>query len=197
MSDAEANKVLLRELKNSSSIIIPEALQKQLCSALESCSSQRDIASAKPVVSQLFKFYRDTNMLKLITQLHFSTAAEAFSSEENLLSLASAALSCAKEQLEAAVTTGTVIAYIGICELFSRMQMQRPDLKSICLLQLELFDKLDDFETEDVFESNVVKKSMLGSLQQQNKSHIFASRMSTSCSVDQAYPAIKSPSFRN
>ena len=56
-------------------------------------------------------------MVKLITPLHFRTAAEAFSSEENLVQLASSALNCAKEAQEAAVTTGTVIAYIGLCEL--------------------------------------------------------------------------------
>ena len=69
-------------------------------------------------------------------------------------------------------------------------------MKSVCLLQLELFDKLDDFETEEVFESNVVKKSAVGALQQ-NKSHVFASRNSTSYSGEAAYPAIRSPSFKN
>lgn len=152
---------------------------------------------ARPVLSQIFKFYRNTNILKLITSLHFRTAAEAFSSKENLFSLASAALSCAKEPTEALVTTGAVLAYIGICESFIHASAQRPDMKSVCLLQLELFDKLDDFETEEVFESNVVKRSTTGALQQQNKSHIFASQVSMSCSCDPGYPTIKSPSFKN
>lgn len=67
MSDAEANKVLLRELQTSPSLIVPEALQKQLSKVLETCSSTKDFVNARPVISQVFKFYRHTNMLKLIT----------------------------------------------------------------------------------------------------------------------------------
>lgn len=135
-------------------------------------------------------------MVKLVTPLHFRTAAEAFSTRDNLFTFASAALSCAKEPAEAAVTAGTVLAYIGICELFARAHLQKPDMRPLCLLQLELFDRLDDFETEEAFEANVVKRSAVGTLQQ-SKSHVFASRTSTSCSCDAAYPAVKSPSFRN
>lgn len=36
MSDVDANRMLLNELQNQPSLIIPEALQKQLCKVLES-----------------------------------------------------------------------------------------------------------------------------------------------------------------